>query len=77
MPPFVLNFAERKLKLAIELDGPSHFEDGAAERDAARTQYLEAKGWTVIRFSNADVVEDINTVVEAIWLKATELRNEK
>ena len=75
MPPFVLDFAERKLKLAIELDGPSHFIEGAAERDAARTQYLEVKGWTVIRFSNADVVEDIDAVVEAIWLKAMELRD--
>ena len=77
MPPYVLDFAERKLKLAIEIDGPSHFIEGAAEKDATRTEILETKGWTVIRFSNADVVEDIDAVVEAIWLEAMELRDGK
>lgn len=77
VPPYVLDFAERTLKLAIEIDGPSHFEDGASEREAVRTKYLEAKGWSVIRFTNADVVEDINAVIEAIWLKALELRDGK
>lgn len=75
MPPYVLDFAERRLKLAIELDGPSHFEDGAAEKAAARSAFLEAKGWAVIRFTNADVVEDIDAVVDAIWLKAMEQRD--
>ena len=76
VPPYVLDFAERRLKLAIEIDGPIHFADGAAEKDAARTAYLESKGWTVIRFTNADVVEDINAVIEAIWIKAMEMKGE-
>jgi len=57
-------------------DGLSHFADGAAEKDAARTAYLESKSWTVIRFTNADVVEDINAVIEAIWIKAMEMKGE-
>ena len=77
MPPFVLDYAERKLKLGIELDGPSHLAAGAGEKDAARTLYLANKGWTIIRFSNADVIEDIEAVVEAIWLKAMEISNER
>ena len=72
-----MDFAERKLKLAIEIDGPSHFVDDAAEKDAARTRYLKDKGWTVIRFTNADLVEDIDAVVDAIWMKAMERRNEE
>ena len=76
MPPFILDFAERKLKLGIELDGPSHFIEGATEKDAARTLYLEGKGWTIIRFTNADVVEDMDAVVDAIWDKAMEIKNE-
>ena len=40
-------------------------------------QSFEAKGWSVIRFTNADVVEDINAVIEAIWLKALEFRDGK
>ena len=70
-----MDLAERRLKLGIELDGPSHFIDGASEKDAARTHYLENKGWTIIRFTNVDVVEDIDAVVDAIWQKAMEMRN--
>ena len=77
MPPYVLDFAVRKLKPAIEIDGPSHFVEGVAEKDAARTEYLETKGWTGIRFTNADVIEDIDAVVEAIWLRAMELQDEQ
>ena len=77
VPPYVLDFAERRLKLAVEIDGPSHFVEGAAEKDAARTGYLEEKGWTVVRFTNADVVEGLDAVVEAIWVKAMEIRNER
>lgn len=77
VPPYVLDFAVRKLKPAIEIDGPSHFVEGVAEKDAARTEYLETKGWTGIRFTNADVIEDIDAVVEAIWLRAMELQDEQ
>ena len=53
---FIIDFACRSLKLAIEVDGGQHAERQQA--DAARTAYLEANGWTVLRFWNHDVLSN-------------------
>ncbi|CAM3826250.1 endonuclease domain-containing protein [Litorimonas haliclonae] len=75
VPPYILDFAERKLKLAIEIDGATHWTDEEQARDLKRTNFLESKGWTVIRFLNGDVYEGLEDVLEMIWLKAIELRD--
>ena len=77
VPPYILDFAERKLKLAIEIDGATHWTDEEQSRDEKRTKFLEAKGWTVIRYLNDDVYEGLGETVESIWLKALELREMK
>ena len=53
---YILDFAERSRKLAVEVDGWSH--NMTAEADAVRTARLEALGWTVIRFSNEQVLAE-------------------
>lgn len=54
-------FAER---LIIELDGGQHAE--AAEYDLARTSFIEAQGYCVMRFWNNDVMANNDGVVEVI-----------
>ncbi|NYT42674.1 endonuclease domain-containing protein [Sphingomonas sp. R-74633] len=61
---YILDFACRTLKLAIELDGGQHAS--RVEADVARTAYLEAQGWTVLRFWNHDVLGNMDGVVETI-----------
>jgi very-short-patch-repair endonuclease len=62
--PFTLDFAARRERLAIELDGDSH---GQRElQDAHRRTYLEKSGWTVIRFTNLDIVRNAEGVTVAI-----------
>lgn len=51
--PFTIDFAARRERLAIELDGGTHAS--REQYDAHRTSYLEKAGWTVIRFSNVDI----------------------
>ncbi|TRW14375.1 endonuclease domain-containing protein [Glacieibacterium frigidum] len=48
--PFIADFACRTARIVVELDGRSH--DATEAYDAARTRYLEAQGWTVLRFAN-------------------------
>lgn len=61
---YIVDFAARLHGLVVELDGDSH---GDAERyDAQRTAYLVGLGYRVIRFSNADVMGNIDGVLEAI-----------
>ena len=64
--PYFVDFACRKGKLVIEIDGPSHDEPGAAEYDAQRTQFLEAQGYRVLRFSNEFILGDISFALESI-----------
>ena len=58
------DFVARSLKLIIELDGGQHALN--ADADTRRTQFLESRGYRVIRFWNNDVFENIEGVVAAI-----------
>jgi very-short-patch-repair endonuclease len=47
----------------IEVDGDGHFTPDGLEYDAARTAFLEGLGLRVLRFSNTDVLENLDGVV--------------
>ena len=61
---YAIDLAARTAKLAIELDGDTHAV--TAEKDAARTAFLESRGYRVIRFSNVDVMTNVEGVVAEI-----------
>ena len=63
---FVVDFYCPELKLAIEVDGPSHLRDGIPEYDAERQLFLEGKGMTVVRVTNAQVYGDLDVAIRAI-----------
>ncbi|WP_414622118.1 endonuclease domain-containing protein [Calothrix sp. CCY 0018] len=71
---FVIDFYSPILKLAIEIDGESHFKEGAAEYDRERQMYIESLGIKFIRFTNNDVYENLDGVLESIAMKVRELR---
>jgi len=50
--------------LVIEIDGGYH--DYILEDDQERQRKIEADGWAVIRFSNEDILEDVDAVARAI-----------
>ena len=63
--PYIADFACRTpLMLVVELDGDTH---GAQEDyDAERTRFLESQGYRVLRFSNRDVGQNMEGVLETI-----------
>lgn len=61
--PFIADFVCRSRKLIIEVDGDTHID---IERDRQRTIYLENQGYRVIRFSNHDVMTNIDGVLAAL-----------
>ncbi|MDX2242055.1 MAG: endonuclease domain-containing protein [Leptolyngbyaceae cyanobacterium bins.302] len=63
---FVVDFYTTKFKLAIEIDGDSHFEDGAEAYDKERQAFLEAKGIQVLRFTNQQVYKQVDEVIMVI-----------
>jgi very-short-patch-repair endonuclease len=64
--PFVLDFYSTNLKLAIEIDGESHFVKGGPERDAEREQWIRQYGITFLRFTNEDVRNNLDSVISKI-----------
>ena len=60
---FIVDFYCHKAKLVIELDGEIHLEEEQKERDQGRTAEIEAFGLTIIRFTNQEVLEDIDNVL--------------
>jgi very-short-patch-repair endonuclease len=63
---YILDFYCPSERLAVELDGDSHFTDEAIEYDLERTAYLNALNIKVIRFLNTDVYDNLNVVCESI-----------
>ncbi len=59
----VADFACRRARLVIEVDGGQHADNAA---DLARTRMIEAHGYQVIRFWNNDVLQDTDGVIHRI-----------
>jgi very-short-patch-repair endonuclease len=64
--PYFADFCCRERKLIIELDGATHSTDAELARDAKRTRFFESQNYRVIRFTNADVYDDIESVTNTI-----------
>jgi very-short-patch-repair endonuclease len=63
---YIVDFICLAKRLVVEIDGPQHLEDAAAEYDARRTAWLLERGYRVIRFRNHEVDEDMRLVVDKI-----------
>ncbi len=63
---YIADFMCKELMLIIEVDGLTHQWGEVAEKDIKRKQELEQIGFTVLRFSDDEVLEQINLVVDKI-----------
>ena len=64
--PYIADFALLTERLVIEVDGDHHGREPFAEADRARTAWLESQGFQVLRFSNAQVAREIESVLDTI-----------
>ena len=63
---FILDFYCASAQLAVELDGSQHYEEAGQAYDAERDAYLDGIGVLVLRFSNADVMNNFSGVCQMI-----------
>ena len=54
--PYYVDFACHRARLVIEVDGDTHFTDVGLEADAFRDAFLRHEGYTVLRFTNTEVM---------------------
>lgn len=64
MPSFIVDFYCPARKLIIELDGGVH--EAQVDYDVARSEYLSARGYQVLRFSNVQVEQQLPAVLGEI-----------
>ncbi len=60
--PWVADCACPAIRLAIEVDGPSHDDVDQKTWDEMKTEYLRTSGWRVIRIKNADISQAFGEV---------------
>ena len=63
---FIADFYCAKIKLVIEIDGSIHDITEYQEHDRGRSEILNDFGITVIRFTNEQIIEKIDSTVEQI-----------
>ena len=63
--PYIVDFVCLEKKVVVEVDGGQHSEQKSD--DEGRTRWLESQGFRVLRFWNNQVLEEIDTVKEALW----------
>lgn len=63
---FITDFYCAKANLVIELDGGQHYTNAGKEKDLKRDEILSGLGLKVLRFSDIDVLKNIDGVVERI-----------
>ena len=62
--PYFADFLCREAKLIVELDGYTH--DNSTDYDARRDAYCRAQGYSILRFTNADVLTNLEGVMSHI-----------
>jgi very-short-patch-repair endonuclease len=63
---YIVDFYCPKMKLVVEIDGGQHYETEMIKKDRERDRYFQMLGFTVLRFSDLDVLKNMDGVVERI-----------
>lgn len=70
---FIVDFYCHQYKLVIEVDGDIHIDEIQNEYDLGRTEEIEKSGIHVIRFTNDQIIYNIDSVMSKILQIITEL----
>jgi very-short-patch-repair endonuclease len=66
MGRYILDFYSPEYKLGIEADGGQHYEAQGKKQDGLRTKELTKYGIKIVRFSDLDILNNIEGVYEII-----------
>ncbi len=64
--PYIVDFYAPACRIAIEIDGSSHDGEEAQKRDRRRQKYIENCGIRFLRYTNDEVLGDVEKVLKSI-----------
>ena len=64
---YIVDFYCKNCGLVVEIDGGQHYEDKNIIKDQTREEHLKSLGLKIMRFSNIDVLKNIDNVVDKIY----------
>ena len=66
---YIADFIAPKAKLVIEVDGSQHMSGPVLikDKDRERDEYLGKQGILVLRFSDSEILKEIDAVLEVIF----------
>ncbi|MDB5463326.1 MAG: hypothetical protein JWP23_1715 [Phenylobacterium sp.] len=73
MGPYILDFYCPAAKLAVEVDGSTHWDDEQIAHDERRDAWLARQGIRVQRVGASSVFEDVDGVADGARLSALEI----
>ena len=66
MGNYIADFVAHSCKLVVEVDGESHNFESRLRHDERRDEWFASRGYRVLRFTNDDVMKNLEGVVLAI-----------
>jgi len=63
----IADFYCPKTRWVIEIDGGQHYSPEGKEKDRLRDENMARAGITVFRFSDREVLENLESVLERLW----------
>ena len=63
---YIVDFFFRKSMLIVELDGGYHFTKEQQKEDEIRQDWLEHQGYTILRFTNEQILFDTENSIQRI-----------
>ncbi|OGY36119.1 MAG: hypothetical protein A3E36_00860 [Candidatus Andersenbacteria bacterium RIFCSPHIGHO2_12_FULL_45_11b] len=63
---YIIDFYCPKVRLGVEIDGDSHFTNNQKQYDALRQEYINALGIKILRYTNDEIMKNLNGVLEDI-----------
>jgi very-short-patch-repair endonuclease len=64
--PYIVDFFCSEAKLIVEVDGQQHALGTGPDKDLDRMQWLEAQGYSVVRFWTNEVMHELDAVCAAM-----------
>lgn len=71
---YKIDIANETLKVGVEVDGESHCLLERQKQDAKKEAVLRSLGWTILRFSNAEVTDHLEDCVQTVLSTISKLK---